>query len=106
MLQARDVEEEGRMQSMTLRERGRRSAAAGGSESGVVDSVRDDGDARQWNAEEASNVVCGIAADRDDVILSVRELSDDRAAVEHPQHVVLFRQPERCEVVNRGNECT
>lgn len=59
--------------------------ASVGSETGVIQSVVNDRDARRRHAEESRDVVRGLAADRDNLVLPMRELADDDAAVGHAQ---------------------
>ena len=74
---------------MTACEQFGRMLASIGREAFVIEPVVDNCYASGWNAEEAVDVVRGLLAHGDEVILPVRETSYNGAAVEHSQQVIF-----------------
>src|SRR5688572_26500058 len=72
----------------------------------VIQSIVDDMDSVIRNTKKFLNVPGGILADRNNRILSMRELADHDLSVEHSRPIIFFPDMERRQVVNGGDART
>jgi hypothetical protein len=75
-----------------------------GPESGVINPIGNDGDARGRHPESGYDFAGGHSANGHNLILAPSERPSDNAAVEHPGPVVFSREVKRGEIVNRRNQ--
>ena len=104
VLEARDVKEEGRGQTVAIE-----NAFSGDLETGwrsepaMVDAIVDDGDSLGGNGEETNDIARGAPANGDDARLASGEVTSEDASVKHALPVVFSPDVKRREIVNGGN---
>ena len=103
MFESRDVEEKGSAGLPVCAGLPASSVIRRWTKPGVVQAVIDNADSVPRNVEVTKHVAGSISADGDNRVLAVSQSLDNNAAIKHAEGIVLARDVEWGEVVDRGD---